>query len=478
MMRDQVLPDQIHNFAHNNEWLIRNLMNLGRVSDAIDLAQNMVELPQHPKYNDFDKHGSAYYGRIRLFEVLSRFELWDDLLAYSDTPYLSPTDTIEEQIRRLRYVGKACLRSNRIERGKEQILELERILAEKQAARDCAVETAVKKAKNEKKSDKEIKKASDKARRTFNSDISRTEKALHELRGHVALRDGKHADALELFKKADDVEIEFLIQAQLAAGKTDDALKRARDHAKNHKGEVVPLAALVETLWAVEKRDEAKKEFQILRTIARHADLDNPVLARLTPIATALGFKDDWRNREIILANDTGVRPDLDTLGPFRWQPTAAPSWTLTDATGTQRSLADYAGKPVVVIFYLGFGCLHCAEQLQSFAPKTEEYEKAGLSLLAISTDSPAKLTESHKLYKEGGFPFPLISNSGLEVFRKYRVFDDFENKPMHGTFLIDGNGQIRWHDISYEPFNNPDFLLREAKRLLAQPTVHQATRR
>ena len=29
MMRDGVLPDQIHNYAHNNEWLIRNLSHLG-----------------------------------------------------------------------------------------------------------------------------------------------------------------------------------------------------------------------------------------------------------------------------------------------------------------------------------------------------------------------------------------------------------------------------------------------------------------
>ena len=25
MMRDGVMPDQIHNYAHNNEWLIRDL---------------------------------------------------------------------------------------------------------------------------------------------------------------------------------------------------------------------------------------------------------------------------------------------------------------------------------------------------------------------------------------------------------------------------------------------------------------------
>ena len=51
MMRDHLLPDQIHNFAHNNEWLIRNLIFVGRIHDALDLAKNMIELPRHPKFN-------------------------------------------------------------------------------------------------------------------------------------------------------------------------------------------------------------------------------------------------------------------------------------------------------------------------------------------------------------------------------------------------------------------------------------------
>ena len=37
-MHAHVLPDQIHNFAHNNDWLAKNLCNIGRVHDAIDLA--------------------------------------------------------------------------------------------------------------------------------------------------------------------------------------------------------------------------------------------------------------------------------------------------------------------------------------------------------------------------------------------------------------------------------------------------------
>ena len=35
MMRDRVLPDQIHNFAHNNEWLTRSLRHHGRVREAV-----------------------------------------------------------------------------------------------------------------------------------------------------------------------------------------------------------------------------------------------------------------------------------------------------------------------------------------------------------------------------------------------------------------------------------------------------------
>ena len=43
MMAAHILPDQIHNFAHNNQWLCTDLLYCGRVKDAIDLAKNMVD---------------------------------------------------------------------------------------------------------------------------------------------------------------------------------------------------------------------------------------------------------------------------------------------------------------------------------------------------------------------------------------------------------------------------------------------------
>jgi hypothetical protein len=59
-----------------------------------------------------------------------------------------------------------------------------------------------------------------------------------------------------------------------------------------------------------------------------------------------------------------------------------------------------------------------------------------------------------------------------LDVFRSFGAFDDFEQIALHGTYLIDGKGLVRWNDVSFEPFMNPDFLLSESKRLLARPVA------
>lgn len=64
MIADLVLPDQIHNYAHNEEWLVRNLNELGRAADAEGLAESLIRIPRHPTWNTLDKgNSSASYGR-------------------------------------------------------------------------------------------------------------------------------------------------------------------------------------------------------------------------------------------------------------------------------------------------------------------------------------------------------------------------------------------------------------------------------
>ena len=97
-----------------------------------------------------------------------------------------------------------------------------------------------------------------------------------------------------------------------------------------------------------------------------------------------------------------------------------------------------------------------------------DKFTEAGIEMVAISSDDQEGLITGLKNF-EGEMPIPLLANPDLSMFKEYRCFDDFENQPLHGTFIIDANGMVRWQDISYEPFMNHEFLLKESTRLLDQ---------
>jgi alkyl hydroperoxide reductase subunit AhpC len=96
---------------------------------------------------------------------------------------------------------------------------------------------------------------------------------------------------------------------------------------------------------------------------------------------------------------------------------------------------------------------------------------------VAVSTETPDGLQQTLAASKDqAGFPFPIVSDHEQEIFRAYRAYDDFEGMPLHGLFLIDASGLVRWQNISYEPYTELKWLLAEAKRLLAIPTGDPTT--
>jgi len=479
MMRDAVMPDQIHNYAHNNEWLIRNLIFIGRVHDAVALAKNMISLPQHPKYNTLKKRGSAKYGRMRLLQVLRTYELWDQMIALSKTPYLAPTDIEEEQNNRLRYLGLAYYAKGNTKDGDAQLAKLQKRLDTLQAEKKQAEQAAALKlresspvvaqkpgASKTEKVTKATKAAIEKAGKSFAAKIKKLERPINALKGHQAIAAGDFKSGHKLLKEAGGADEVYLISVLWKSDEQEKAEKALRKLIESHKNEVQPQATLVELLWQADKKDAAKKEFEKLKTLSASIDLDMPVFKRLTPIAKELDYKANWKIAKTASA-DVGTRPDLKTLGPFRWKPSPAPSWNLKDATGKMRSSEEFRGKPHVLIFYLGSSCLHCAEQLQAFAPMVRSFQTKGFPLMAISTDNIDGLKTSIKNYDKGDLPIPLFSNDKLDVFKAFHAYDDFEKQPLHGTFIIDGKGNVVWQDISYEPFMDPQFVLKEAKRLL-----------
>ncbi len=522
MMGNSVLPDQIHNFAHNNEWLVRDLNHIGAVRRSVDLAKNMIELPRHPKFNTLSK-GSSTYGYQRLLEALVRYELWDELLALGGSVYLQRTDNNDHEARRFHALGLASLHTGDITAGKNQIAALE-ALAKKVTPKPSTNAPAAKPVVDTKPStnappteartptsaasstpakpiaDVSVRAPTNSPAAPVSAPKSDTKKsapaggygggaallatastnsiagAVAELRILVALKEGQFAVAKEQLAKATSIPKDRLARLHFAAGDKVKAEQLAQEAMKSGEQQVQPLANYVDLAYRSGKFKEAYDAFYKLRELSAEADLDAPVFRRLAPVAKDLKLAADWRP-PLTRASDFGKRPSLASLGPFRWQPSAAPDFSLPDGDGKKVSLRQFRGKPVVVIFYLGAGCAHCIEQLVAFAPEAEAFKKAGIAIVAVSTDTVAGLNFTvEKAKYNGGFPIPLLSDSGLKTFKAFRAHDDFESQPLHGTFLIDGEGLIRWQDISFQPFMEPKFLLTEAQRLLNLPKSNGAT--
>jgi len=471
----RILPDQIHNFAHNNQWLCTDLLYCGRVRDAIALAKNMVELPRHPKYNtlnrkedntSYDKNnGSSLLGRNRLFDAFLGFELWPEMLDLAETFYLEPTELPEEQARRFYALALAQFALAQTNAAREMMKSLEGCRKQLAEERFSAAEKAEETAKKDKKDTSE---AMVKAMKGFSSRLERVDKYRDELKIWWGLSEGKTNDTIKLIENASELPRSQRARLWQRLGDTTNVIKCVQEILKDSTNQAPELALAAYLLWEASDTNTAIKTFKQLRKISSRFDLDTPIFSRLSPIAKDMGLPTDWRIAPP-KKKDTGKRPDLDTLGPFRWQPYSAPAWTLKDAEGQSHSLSDYKGRPILLVFYLGSGCSHCLEQLNLMASSAKPFEEQGIIMMAISTESPSGLSRTAaKIKIEAGLPFPIVSNESLKSFKDYRAYDDFEQMPLHATFLIDGGGKVRWQDISYEPFTDFKFLAAESRRLLA----------
>ena len=95
-------------------------------------------------------------------------------------------------------------------------------------------------------------------------------------------------------------------------------------------------------------------------------------------------------------------------------------------ATGKQVGLAEFSGKPLLVVF----SCNHCPYVLHiidSFTEFANQAQKRGLAVVMINSndvagypaDSPAKMTE---LVRQRGFEFPYVYDESQQVASAYRA--------------------------------------------------------
>src|SRR5918998_235834 len=117
-----------------------------------------------------------------------------------------------------------------------------------------------------------------------------------------------------------------------------------------------------------------------------------------------------------------------------------APGFTLPDTHGTPVQLADLRGETVLVVFYpFAFSGI-CTGELCELRDNIDDFEAAGVRLLAVSTDAVFTL----KAWQAAeGFGFDLLSDFWPhgEAASAFGVFDESSGHALRGSFLIDADG-------------------------------------
>jgi peroxiredoxin len=104
-------------------------------------------------------------------------------------------------------------------------------------------------------------------------------------------------------------------------------------------------------------------------------------------------------------------------------------------------------GKPRIVLFVQGSFCPECMAQLLAFA---KEAGRMKYQITVVSADTEEDLKRFPDV------PFKLVADPQHRLFRR---FGAFQNKPLHGTFALDGKGSVVFGTTGYTPFMQADVI-------------------
>jgi peroxiredoxin len=142
------------------------------------------------------------------------------------------------------------------------------------------------------------------------------------------------------------------------------------------------------------------------------------------PVSTAGG-----KSADMALRDTSRSRLLRDGIEPG----TIAPTFVLPDLAGSMRSLTDFRGKNVLLVFS-DVDCGPCDALAPDLVRIADSERSNGLELVMISRGDPE---ENRRKAEEHGFTFPVLLQRSWEVSKQYGMFAT----PI--AFLVDGKGVI-----------------------------------
>ena len=172
---------------------------------------------------------------------------------------------------------------------------------------------------------------------------------------------------------------------------------------------------------------------------------------------------------------DPGTRQHTHSQDPSSALPpgTRAPDFVLNSTPDQKVELAEFRGRPVVLVFYPADWSPVCGDQLALYNEILPEFTKHEAQVIAISVDG----VWCHSAYaRDRKLHFPLLADFEPKgaVARRYSVYNHRAGHCERALFVIDRKGMIRWSYVSPEGVNpGADGILRALEELDAKEPIH-----
>lgn len=117
-----------------------------------------------------------------------------------------------------------------------------------------------------------------------------------------------------------------------------------------------------------------------------------------------------------------------------------APDFVLPTAGGEDFSLTSMRGRKVVLFFYPMDDSPGCVLEARGFRDHYNEFVASGVEVVGINS---ARRSSHQRFCDHHSLPFPLLSDAGNKVRRRYGAFTS-GLIPGRVTYLLDENGVVR----------------------------------
>lgn len=130
--------------------------------------------------------------------------------------------------------------------------------------------------------------------------------------------------------------------------------------------------------------------------------------------------------------------------------------FTVTDSEGVTFKLSEeYAKGPVILIFYRGYWCGICQNQLKELEQIRPDVEALGAQMVAISTDSRPL---AQRVRDDLGLGIRVIPDDRLKLLRMFDHSEIYSNEDIFNPaiYVIDQEGIVRWGYFGEDAADRP----------------------